>query len=80
MTTSAVWIQEAVEKVNNGESEVVLDFSSVLRVDGNALSAMEDLARLADERSVKVVLRAVNSDVYRVLKLLNLTQRFRFVT
>ena len=78
--TSTVWIQEVVEKVNSGESEVVLDFSSVLRVDGDALSAIEDLARLADERSVKIVLRAVNSDVYRVLKLMNLTQRFRFVS
>jgi anti-anti-sigma regulatory factor len=80
MTTNAAWIQEAVEKVNRGESEVVVDFSSVLRIDGNAVGALEELAVLADGKSVKVVLRAVNSDVYRVLKLLNLTRRFTFFT
>ena len=41
---------------------------------------MEELAGLADARSVKVVLRAVNTDIYRVLKLLKLTERFTFVT
>ena len=80
MTTSAAWIQEAVEKVNRGESDVTLDFSSVLRIDGDAAGALEELAVLADGRSVKVVLRAVNTDIYRVLKLLKLTDRFTFVT
>jgi anti-anti-sigma regulatory factor len=73
-------IQEAIEKVNRGESEVVLDFSSVLRVDADVVGAMEELAGLADGKSVKVVLRAVNTDVYRVFKLLKLTQRFTFVS
>ena len=72
--------QEAVEKLNRGESEVVLDFSAVRRIDGNAVGALEELAGLADARSVKVVLRAVNVDIYRVLKLLKLTQRFSFLT
>ena len=80
MTTNAAWIQEAVEKVRGGESEVILDFSSVLRIDSNAVGALEELAGLADARSVKVVLRAVNVDIYRVLKLLKLTQRFTFLT
>ena len=80
MTTQAVWIQEAVDKLNSGEKEVILDFSSVLRIDGNAVSAIEKLAGLADEKSVKVVLRAVNVDIYRVLKQLKLTQRFTFLT
>jgi anti-anti-sigma regulatory factor len=80
MTTNAAWIQEAVEKLNRGESEVMLDFSSVLRIDGNVVSAIEELAGLADGKSVKVVLRAVNVDIYRVLKLLKLTQRFSFLT
>ena len=80
MTTQAVWIQEAVDKLNSGEKEVMLDFSSVLRIDGNAVSAIEELAGLADGKSVKVVLRAVNVDIYRVLKQLKLTQRFSFLT
>ena len=80
MTTNAMWIQEAIEKVNRGESQVILDFSSVLRIDASVVGAMEELAGLADGKSVKVVLRAVNTDVYRVLKQLKLTQRFTFVT
>jgi anti-anti-sigma regulatory factor len=80
MTTNTLWIQEAVEKVNGAESEVILDFSAVLRIDGNAVRAMEELAGLADERSVKVVLKAVNPDIYRVLKQLRLAQRFSFAT
>jgi anti-anti-sigma regulatory factor len=73
-------IQEAIEKVNRGESEVILDFSSTLRIDTNEVGALEELASLAGGKSVKVVLRAVNTDVYRVLKQLKLTQRFTFVT
>jgi anti-anti-sigma regulatory factor len=73
-------IQEAIEKVNRGESEVVLDFSSVPRIDTNMVGALEELARLAGSKSVNVVLRAVNTDIYRVLKQLKLTQRFTFVT
>ena len=80
MTADVVWIQEAAEKVNRGESEVVLDFSSVTRIDANVVGAMEELAGLADGKSVKLVLRAVNTDVYRVFKQLKLTQRFAFVT
>ena len=71
---------DAVAKVNGGEREVTLDFSSVLRVDGHAVGAMEDLARLADDRSAVIVLRGVNVGVYRVLKQLRLTQRFTFLT
>ena len=92
MTTNAVWIkvdperpahalqQEAVDKVNSAQGEVTLDFSSVLRIDSNVVGAMEQLAGLAEQRSVKVVLRAVNGDIYKVLKLLKLTERFSFVT
>ena len=73
-------IQEAIEKVKSGESQVVLDFSSVLRIDADVVGAMEELAGLADGKSVKVVLRAVNTDVYRVLKQLKLARQFTFVT
>jgi anti-anti-sigma regulatory factor len=73
-------IQEAIEKVNRGESEVILDFSSVPRIDSHGVGALEELAGLADGKSVKVVLRAVNTDIYRVLKQLKLTRRFTFVT
>jgi anti-anti-sigma regulatory factor len=78
MTTNAVWIQDAVDKVTNGEREVSLDFSGVERIDGNVVRALEELAGLTDGKSVKVVLRGVNVDIYRVLKQLKLTERFSF--
>jgi anti-anti-sigma regulatory factor len=72
-------LREAGEKLDGTEGGVVLDFSSVRRLDSNALPAIEELARIADEKSVKVALRGVNVDVYKVLKLVRLSRRFSFV-
>ncbi|HTX39745.1 MAG TPA: STAS domain-containing protein [Bryobacteraceae bacterium] len=88
MTSHAEWIaidperaadslQEAVEKVNSAEGEVTLDFSAVRRIDAPAARAVEQLA-VAESRPVKLVLHAVNGDIYKVLKLLQLTARFTF--
>jgi anti-anti-sigma regulatory factor len=72
-------LREAGEKLDSTEGEVALDFSSVHRIDSSALRAMEELAQIASEKNVKVALRAVNVDVYKVLKLVRLTRRFSFV-
>ena len=61
------------------QSDVVLDFSAVRRIDPNALRAMEKLAGFADGKAVKVVLRGLNVEIYKVLKLMRLTSRFSFV-
>jgi anti-anti-sigma regulatory factor len=70
---------EVLEEVNRAESEIVLDFSAVRRIDPSVVGAMKELVDLADERSVKVVLRAVSVDIYKVLKLLKLAGRFSFL-
>ena len=91
MTTNAMWIQvdsehtealrdEAIERLTRAEGDVVLDFSSVKRLDVDSVRLLEELAGLADEKSVKLVLRAVNMDIYRVLKLLKLAERFTVLT
>jgi anti-anti-sigma regulatory factor len=72
-------LQEAAGRLESAEGEVVLDFSSVRRIDANALQAMEEFAHKADEKAVKVVVRSVNVDVYKVLKLVKLASRFSFV-
>jgi anti-anti-sigma regulatory factor len=72
-------LQEAAVNLDGRPGEIVLDFSSVCRIDSGALRALEDLARVADDKAVKIVLRGVNIDVYKVLKLVKLTQRFSFV-
>ena len=75
----ALALNEAGQQLNGTEGEVVLDFSSVRRVDSAALQAMEEFAGIADEKTIKVVLRNVDVDVYRVLKLMKLTRRFSFL-
>jgi len=72
-------LQEAGGNLDCSQGEAVLDFSSVHRIDSSGLRALEDFARIADEKAVKVVLRGVNVDVYKVLKLVRLTQRFSFL-
>ena len=90
MTTFSVWpkvdgetnvqvLQEAREKLDSAEGDVLLDFSSVRRIDPSALTAMEELAGIADDKAVKVVLCGVNVDIYKVLKLVKLTSRFSFL-
>jgi anti-anti-sigma regulatory factor len=72
-------LQEASDSIDRAQGEAVLDFSTVRRIDLGALRALQDFARVADEKAVKIVLRGVNVDVYKVLKLVKLTQKFAFV-
>ena len=87
MATIAVWLkidekrvvpalQEAGERLDSAGGEMLLDFSSVRRLDLSALRALEKFASRADNKNVKIVLRGVNVDVYRVLKLVRLASRF----
>jgi anti-anti-sigma regulatory factor len=73
-------LQEAGKKLDGVEGEVVLDFSSVRRIDASAVRAMEGFADTADDKAVKVALRGVNVGVYKVLKLVKLASRFSFVS
>ena len=43
-------LQEAGEKLDGAEGEVVLDFSSVRRIDPSAVRALEELAGMADDK------------------------------
>ena len=72
-------LQEAGEKLDIAEGEVMLDFSSVLRIDVSGLMALEQFAGRADHKGVRVALRGVNVSVYKVLKLVKLTSRLSFV-
>ncbi len=72
-------LQAAKERLDGAAGEVVLDFASVRRVDPGAVSALEDLAGIAAEKPVRLALRGVNVDVYKVLKLVKLAPRFSFL-
>ncbi len=91
MATNALWLkidgegvvralQEAREKLADAVGEVVLDFSEVRRLDPSALQALEGLGNAVNGTTSKVVLRGVNIDVYRVLKLMKLGTQFSFRT
>lgn len=90
MTTNEVWIKvepdrmidalkhEALDQVETGQ-RVILDFSSVSRVDAASLKALEQLAHLARDRSAQIALLGVNLDIYKVLKLVKLTPQLSFL-
>lgn len=73
-------LQEAVEKLDNTDGEVFLDFSSVGRIDSAVLRTLTELVGAAEAKGVKVVLRGVNVSVYKVLKLTKLASRFTFTS
>jgi len=72
-------LQAARQKLDAAEGEVVLDLSSVRRLDPNALKALQELAAAADQKTIKVGLRGANIDLYKVLKLVKLAPRFSFL-
>lgn len=71
-------LRDVADKLDGSEGETVLDFSSVNRIESGAIRALEELARAADEKKIKIVLRGVGVDVYKVLRLMKLTRRFSF--
>jgi anti-anti-sigma factor len=77
---SMLFLQEAMEKLDNTDGEVVLDFSSVGRIDSAVLRALEEFVSAAEGKGVKVVLCRVNVSVYKVLKLTKLAPRFTFTS
>ena len=90
MTTNVLWrkiepervsatLEEALGKIGASEPEVVLDFSSVSRVDASALALLERIAAQAEQAPVKIVLCGVSVDIYKVLKLRKLAPRFSFL-
>jgi anti-anti-sigma regulatory factor len=72
-------LREAGEKVETANGEMILDFSAVRRVEPSAVIALEELAAVAEQKHVKLTLRGVNVDVYKVLKLVKLAPRFTFL-
>jgi anti-anti-sigma regulatory factor len=72
-------LEGTAEELDGALQELALDFSAVRRIDSRGLRALEELARKADEKKVKVILRGVNVDLYKTFKLIKLTSRFSFV-
>ena len=73
-------LQEAGEKLDAANGQLIVDFSSVRRIDPAALAALEEFAGITDGRGVKLALRGVSVEVYKVLKLAKLAARFSFLS
>ena len=72
-------LEDACEKVETAENELLVDLSAVLRLDPHAISTLNNLSARANDKNVKVVLRGLSVDIYKVLKLVNLANRFSFI-
>jgi anti-anti-sigma regulatory factor len=70
---------QARKKLDATEGEMILDFSRVWRIDSEALRAILDLAGAAESKKIKLILRGVNVDVYKVLKLMKLASQFSYL-
>jgi anti-anti-sigma regulatory factor len=78
-TRVAESLEEARTRLAGSDREVVLDFSAVARMTPEAVNALENTIAAAEEKAVKLSLRAVSVAVYRVLKLAKVTGRLSFV-
>lgn len=70
----------AQTKLDAGESELVLDFSSVERLDAATLNQLTELGAIAAAKSARIGLRGVNIGVYRVLKSAKIAAEFVFLS
>lgn len=71
-------IQQASEDLKHAAKDVVVDLSSVRRIDPCSIRLLEQLAGEAQKKKVAVTLRGVNVDVYKVMKLAQLASHFSF--
>lgn len=71
-------LEQAGKQIDGGANEITVDFSSVRRIDTSHVRRMVELAHR--EKGAKIVLRGVNVDVYKTLKLLKLTNHFSFAS
>ncbi len=71
-------LNSAGERLSSADGELVLDFSSIQRIDGGAISSLHKLSQSAEQKNVRLVLRGTNIDIYRVLKLARMDTHFTF--
>ena len=69
----------AAKKLDGSEKEVVLDLSSVRRINPADIRRLAEFAHAAELKKIRVLLRGVNVDVYKVLKLTKLAREFSIV-
>ena len=71
-------LEEARAMLKKADGGMVLDFTAVPRLAAADIRALEELASVAGEKGVRIVLRGAGSNLYKVLKLMKLSSRFGF--
>lgn len=69
-------LESAVENLDGTTAKLLLDFSSVRRIDADGVRALNRLADVFQAKNIKVQLQSVSIDVYKALTLMKMTQRF----
>lgn len=76
-------VAETLKEVRGGLAanggEVLLDFFFVQTLDPAGIEGLEQLSATAQLLKAKVILRGVNVELYKVLKLSELTDKFLFI-
>lgn len=72
-------LEDARKRLDSAEGEMIIDFSTVSRISPAAIGTLEELATLADTKAVRLVMRGVSVEVYKVLKLMKVASRFSYL-
>lgn len=67
------------EKLATEGPEVLLDFFLAQSLDPASINALGELATAAEATSARIVMRGVNVEMYKVLKLAGLCDKFSFI-
>lgn len=67
------------EKLGSAGPEVLLDFFFVQTLEPSGIRALEELDAAAEVLKTRIVLRGINVELYKVLKLAQLTDKFLFI-
>lgn len=72
-------LKEVRDSLPANGGEVLLDFFFVQTLDPAGIERLEELSATSQLLKVKVILRGVNVELYKVLKLSDLTDKFLFI-
>jgi anti-anti-sigma regulatory factor len=71
-------LEEAGIRLASADGVLAIDLTSVRRVDAQVIQRLEELVSQAEGRGIKVTLRGVRVDHYKVFTLVKLATRFAF--
>jgi anti-anti-sigma regulatory factor len=71
-------LEDAIAELDGSRKEVVLDFSTVGRLAALQVNTLMKLVDAAERKHVKLMLTGASVEVYKVLKLVNLSSNVFF--